>query len=62
MDGDKDGMITFDELRKILIEAEINMDFDTLLDLVDQINPEKKETYDLEMIINFFKLRPADEE
>lgn len=62
MDEDKDGFITFDELRKILIEAEIDMDFDLLFDLLEEVNPEKKENYDLNMIIHFFQIRPEDEE
>ena len=43
VDEDKDGLITFDELRKILVEAEIQMDFDLFADLLEEINPEKKE-------------------
>ena len=62
MDEDKDGYITFDELRKILIEAEINMDFDMLFDLLEEVNPEKKEKYDLHMVIHFFQISPEDEE
>ena len=62
MDEDKDGYITFDELRKILIEAEINMDFDMLFDLLEEVNPEKKEKYDFNMIIHFFQISPEDEE
>lgn len=54
-------MITFDELRKILIEAEIQMDFDLLADLLEEINPEKKEKYDLDMIIHFFQISPEEE-
>ena len=61
VDEDKDGLITFDELRKILIEADINMDFDLLFDLLEQVNPEKKEKYDLDMVIHFFQIRPEDE-
>ena len=61
VDEDKDGLITFDELRKILIEADINMDFDLLFDLIEQVNPEKKEKYDLDMVIHFFQIRPEDE-
>ena len=62
MDEDKDGFITFDELRKILIEADINMDFDLLFKLIEEINPEKKDTYDLDMIVHFFQIHPEDDE
>ena len=62
VDEDKDGFITFDELRKILIEADINMDFDLLFKLIEEINPEKKDIYDLDMIVHFFQIRPEDDE
>lgn len=61
VDEDKDGLISFDEFKKILIEAEIDIDFDTLFKLIETINPEKKEMYDLDMVVHFFKIRPEDE-
>ena len=61
MDQDKDGLISFDELRNILIEADINMDFDLLFQLIEEVNPDKKEAYDLDMIVHFFQIRPEDE-
>ena len=61
VDEDKDGLITFDELRKILTEADLNIDFDLLCDLIEQVNPEKKEKYDLDMVIHFFQICPEDE-
>lgn len=42
VDEDKDGLISFDEFKKILIEAEIDIDFDTLFKLIETINPERK--------------------
>ncbi|KNB41644.1 hypothetical protein JH06_4877 [Blastocystis sp. subtype 4] len=61
VDEDKDGLITFDELRKILVEAEIQMDFDLFADLLEEINPEKKEKYDVDMVIHFFQISPEED-
>lgn len=60
VDHDKDGLISFDEFKQILIEAEVDIDFDTLYSLLDVINPDKKESYDFEMIKHFFRIRPED--
>ena len=38
------------------------MDFDMLFDLLEEVNPEKKEKYDFNMIIHFFQISPEDEE
>ena len=38
------------------------MDFDMLFDLLEEVNPEKKEKYDLDMVIHFFQISREEEE
>lgn len=38
----------------------MDIDFDTLYNLLDVVNPEKKELFDFEMVKHFFRIRPED--
>ena len=44
-----------------MVEAEIQMDFDLFADLLEEINPEKKEKYDVDMVIHFFQISPEED-
>lgn len=62
MDEDKDGRITFDEFKRIILETEIDIDCDTLYHLAEVVNPNKEELMTLDMVIHFFQIRPLDKD
>ena len=62
MDEDKDGRITFDKFKRIILETEIDIDWDTLYHLAEVVNPNKEELMTLDMVIHFFQIRPLDKD
>lgn len=57
-DQNKDGFINEDELKMILVEAEMEVDDSLFYELIKEINPDYKELYDVDMVIHFFQICP----
>lgn len=62
VDQNKDGFINENELKLILVEAEMEVDDALFYDLVKEINPDYKELYDVDMVIHFFQICPEERE
>ena len=60
IDVDKDGELSFEEMRRLVTEAELAIDFDQFIDMLEEANPENKETYDLQIVKDFFRSRPEN--
>lgn len=47
-------------MRRLVTEAELAIDFDQFIDMLEEANPENKETYDLQIVKDFFRSRPEN--
>ena len=45
-------------MRRLVTEAELAIDFDQFIDILEEANPEHKESYDLQIVKDFFRARP----